>query len=187
MVLVALDQIVVFFRNLLEKGPKEKSQKFRLSKLTRLKLPGPDSQGSSAERGKLLGLLTSPLVSCPGCLVKAVSNEEGAEAVSMKIVLEINHPRGEMDLLCPCFFCDDCGQRILDDKLGNYLWEQDRETFEPTSRDLVTVHKACTGLFEQQFGTRKWPWDELRRLPARLSVNMGLLDPMHPKEGETWL
>ena len=86
----------------------------------------------------------------------------------LKMVLEINHHRGEPDLFCPQVFCDQCGERILDH--GNVLYLAGRKG--PLTGEMFHVHKPCDRIFEHLHPApdhAMWYWLELQDLPLQLS------------------
>lgn len=114
----------------------------------------------------------------------------------LRMVEEINHPRGEPDTTNPQVFCDWCGGRIESVSNGNYEWKVNLETREPVDGQIYFTHKQCCRDFEEAHGGRvSWASIGLGALLVYLPRNLGLsvpgdlglrpskrLDPMAPSK-----
>jgi hypothetical protein len=95
----------------------------------------------------------------------------------IRMVLEVNHHKGEMDLLCPQVFCDQCNQRI--EGFGTVLYLADRQG--PVTGEMFHLHKECNRTFERLnpgAEGQSYYWMELKDLPIQLAANLGF--------GDTW-
>lgn len=73
---------------------------------------------------------------------------------------------------CPVFFCDHCGDEIVEASDGNYEW---RPSDERDRYAVFYTHKHCCHGFEQQRGgSAVWYADELAVLPTYLLTNLKL-------------
>lgn len=93
----------------------------------------------------------------------------------IRMILEVNHHRGEEDLFCPQVFCDLCGERI--EASGNVLYMSGRKG--PLTGEMFHTHKRCNRTFENRNpppeGAR-WYFLELCHLPIQLAANLGYGD-----------
>lgn len=81
----------------------------------------------------------------------------------------------------PIFVCDHCGERIVDGRLGAYLFEHGANTPGRVT-STAFVHKgACHDALEKSGPYRGW--GELSAFLTFLAVNANLADLLDPKAG----
>lgn len=88
----------------------------------------------------------------------------------IRMVSEINHPRGLPDLHCPQTFCDWCDERIGDAADGHFHWRLDARG-QPIEGAIYHVHKRCNRALEASMPGR-WLWMPLTILPVQIAANL---------------
>jgi hypothetical protein len=90
------------------------------------------------------------------------------------IELEINHPQGKPDLLCPVMVCDWCKQKITNGNRAMFKFRYAEGTATPTFESIVVLHKGdCDQAHTRKTGMDT-PWNEATQLMGQLINNMGI-------------
>jgi hypothetical protein len=61
--------------------------------------------------------------------------------MALKLIIEVRHPQGKPDLLCPVLYCDVCGERMAGKK-GGYI---DVFTHAPPPTGTPEYREFCDG------------------------------------------
>jgi hypothetical protein len=91
----------------------------------------------------------------------------------IKMVLDINHPRGEPDVWCPRIVCDWCGEPIERVAEGNDEWRVEPDGVSDGA--LAFTHKRCCHAFETANGGGPcWYAEEISLFPLYLGRDLAV-------------